>query len=254
MRANTVRDRLGDHQLVTTGWVASGNAYVAETLGHCGYDAVTVDLQHGMFGVDAAVACLQAISATPAVPLARVPSLEAAVIGKMLDAGAYGVICPAIDTAADATELVAACRYPPRGRRSFGPARGLLYGGADYAEQADDVVLAVGMIESTTALEHLDEILAVDGLDAVYVGPNDLAVSAGWSRLGDAEATGPLGDAIAHVAERAGQAGVAAGIFAPFAGHLAQFVRWGYRLIAPGNDIALMRAEAVRRLGILRDA
>jgi 4-hydroxy-2-oxoheptanedioate aldolase len=254
MRANAVRDRLADHQLVTTGWVASGNAYVAETLGHCGYDAVTVDLQHGMFGIDAAVACLQAISATPAVPLARVPSVEAALIGKVLDAGAYGVICPAIDSAADAAALVAACRYPPRGRRSFGPARGLLYGGADYPEGADDVVLAIGMIESTTALEHLDEILAVDGLDAVFVGPNDLAVSARWNRLRDAEATGPLGDAIAHVAARAGEAGMAAGIFAPFAGHLAQFVGWGYRLITPGNDIALMRAEAVRRLGILGDA
>jgi 4-hydroxy-2-oxoheptanedioate aldolase len=207
-----------------------------------------------MFGIESAVACLQAISATPAVPLARVPSLDPAVIGKVLDAGSFGIICPAIETAADAAALVAACRYPPRGGRSFGPARGLLYGGADYPEHADAVVSAIAMIESTRALEQLDAILTVDGLGGVYVGPNDLAVSGGWSRLTDAEATGPLRDAIAHVAERASDAGVPAGIFAPFAGHLTQFISLGYRLITPGNDVALMRAEAARRLALLAGA
>ena len=196
-----------------------------------------------MFGLDAAIACLQAVSATPAVPLARCRSKDLAEIGHLLDAGAYGVICPSIDTPDDAARFVAACRYPPRGRRSYGPARAVLYGGADYVAGADDTVLAIGMIESASALHHLDEILAVDGIDAVCVGPSDLAVSYGWEVPG----IGPLGSelaaALVHVVTRAGGAGVPAGIFAQSLDHAVQFRGMGLPSDQPGQR----RGPAARR-------
>jgi 4-hydroxy-2-oxoheptanedioate aldolase len=113
------------------------------------------------------------------VPLARPSRNDFAEIGKLLDAGAYGVILPMIDTAEDARRLVDAVRYPPRGRRSFGPARGLLYGGADYAERADDELLAFAMIETSQGLANLDAIAAVEGLDGLFIGPTDLSLALG---------------------------------------------------------------------------
>lgn len=252
MRPNPVRDLLAQGELVTNAWISNGNPYTAEVLGHCGFDSVTVDLQHGMFGVDSAIACLQAISSTPAVPLARCRSNDPADIGQLLDAGAYGVICPNVDTVDEAARFIAACRYPPIGRRSFGPSRGLLYGGSDYTTHADATVLTIAMIESTTAIDNLDEILAVDGLDAIYVGPNDLAVSAGWEMLGADPALPSLAGGLQHIIERAKHADIPAGIFAPTGEQAVQFAGWGYQLITPGNDIAMLRAESARRLALLR--
>ncbi len=252
MRPNPIRALLADGERVINAWVSNGNPYTAEVLGHCGYDAVTIDLQHGMFGIESAIACLQALSGTPSTPLVRCRSNDSADIGHLLDAGAYGIICPAIDSIDDAERFVAACRYPPVGRRSFGPARGLLYGGSDYPANADDVVLAIGMIESTTALERLDAILGVAGLDAVYVGPNDLAVSGGWDLLGEGPPGAPLEAALQHIVDRAGSAGVPAGIFAPTVEQAALFASWGYQMITPGNDVGLLRAESTRRLAVLR--
>lgn len=252
MRPNRVGDLLDDGTVALNAWCASGSAYLAEVLGHCGYDAVTIDLQHGMLGVESTIACLQAVSATPAVPFVRCRSNDAEDIGHLLDAGAYGVICPAVNDADAAARLVAACRYPPAGRRSFGPARGLLYGGADYVRGANKTVLAIAMIESPTAIANLDEILTVPGLDGVYVGPNDLAVSAGWPLLGEGTPGRELGDAIRHISRSARQRSVSAGIFAPTAEQAVIFASWGYRLITPGNDVGLLRAEATRRLGVVR--
>ena len=252
MRANRVRELLAADALVATGWLSSGDPYTAEVLSHSGFDAVTVDVQHGMFGVTEAVRCLQAVSTGPAVPLARCRSLDAGDIGHLLDAGAYGVICPSIDSAADARALVAACRYPPAGRRSFGPARGLLYGGPDYAAHADATVLAIAMIESAAALDHLDEILAVPGLDAIFVGPADPSIDSGFPTF-SAVTSAPLADAMGRIADAARTAGVPCGAFALTAEQGREFVDQGYRLIAAGNDMGLLRAEAARRLAVLRE-
>jgi 4-hydroxy-2-oxoheptanedioate aldolase len=253
VRPNRVREKLAAGELVVSAWVSSGDPYSAEVLAHSGFDAVTVDLQHGLFGVTEAVRCLQAISTSAAVPLVRCRSRDAADIGHLLDAGAYGVICPSIDSADDARAFVAACRYPPRGRRSFGPARGLLYGGADYPVHADDTVLAIGMIESAAALAHLDEILAVPGLDAVYVGPADLSIDCGFPPLTSATSA-ELAVALQRIAEAADAAGVPCGAFALTAEQGREFAGWGYRLITAGNDMAMLRAEAARRLAVLRAA
>lgn len=252
MRSNRLRERLSQDEPAVCGWLSSDSPYLAEVLSYSGYDAVTVDLQHGMFGLDAAVALLQAVSAGPAVPLARCPSADPAVIGKLLDAGAYGIVCPAVDSAEQAAAFVRACRYPPTGARSFGPARGLLYGGPDYVDHADATVLTWAMIESVAALENLDEILGTPGLDAVYVGPNDLALS-----LGERPGAGPPSPAVLaaleRVATRARAAGRWAGAFAADAALARQQVEMGYHLVTPGNDVGILRQAVADRIAAVRD-
>jgi len=151
MRANLVRSRLAAGESVVNAWLSIGSSYSAEGVGHSGVHSVTIDLQHGMFGFPEALHMLQAISATPAVPMVRVPALDPAQIMHLLDAGAYGVICPMISTPEEAAALVSACRYPPLGTRSFGPSRGLLYGGPDYVAKANETVMAIPMIETAEA-------------------------------------------------------------------------------------------------------
>jgi 4-hydroxy-2-oxoheptanedioate aldolase len=232
------------------GWLSVDSPYLAETLSYSGYDAVTVDLQHGMFGLDRAVSLLQAVSAGPAVPLARCPSPEPSTIGKLLDAGAYGIVCPSVDSAEQAAAFVRACRYPPTGARSFGPSRGLLYGGPDYVDQADDTVLTWAMIESAAALDALDAILATPGLDAVYVGPNDLALSLG-ERPGGA-LSAPVLAALELVATRARAAGRWAGAFAADAATARRQAEMGYHLVTPGNDVGILREAVAERVAAVR--
>ena len=121
MRRNEIKAAWAEGRGVVNGWLGMPCAYAAEVVGHAGFDAVTVDLQHGMIGFDQAIAMLQALSATPAQPFARVSTNDGPQIMRLLDAGAYGLICPMISTAEQARALVAACRYPPVGNRSFGP-------------------------------------------------------------------------------------------------------------------------------------
>lgn len=251
MRPNRVAAMIDDGETVVNAWLSSNSSYLAEVLSHAGFDAVTVDLQHGMMGIDGAIALLQGISVGPATPMARCSHLDQAEIAKLLDAGAYGVICPSIDTVEQCIAFVAACRYPPRGRRSFGPARGLLYGGPDYAGEADTTVQAWAMIESAAALDALEEIVAVAGLDGVYVGPNDLALS-----LGVTAGTDPLApevqEALATVVSVAHRAGVAAGAYCATAEQAATLTRIGYDLVTPGNDAVLIRESATRRIRTVR--
>ena len=159
-------------------WLAIPSTYSAEVMGHQGFDSVTVDLQHGMIGFDAAIPMLQALSST-AVPLARVSKNDPALVMRLLDAGAYGIICPMVSTPEQARDFVSACRYPPKGGRSFGPARGLLYGGADYFAHADREIVTLAMLETVEAVANADAILAVEGLDEICIGPNDLSLAYG---------------------------------------------------------------------------
>jgi len=212
MRRNAIKAKMLRGETTTNGWCAFGSPYSAELLGHAGFDSVTVDLQHGMFDFAQAVPMLQALSATPAVPVVRVPWNDTAVIMHLLDAGAYGVICPMINNRKEAERLVAACRYAPTGMRSYGPARGLLYGGPDYFDHANDEIVVFAMIETLEGINNLDEILATPGLDGVYVGPNDLALVLG-ARPGTDLTDQRCISAIAHILARAKAHNKFAGIF-----------------------------------------
>lgn len=238
MRQNLLRPMLSTGTPIVSGWLSIPSAYLAEGAGHAGYDCVAVDLQHGMIGFETAIHMLQALSATPAVPIVRAPSMEAEGIMHLLDAGAYGVICPMVSTAADARALVEACRYPPEGRRSFGPARGKLYGGPDYFDKANGEILVMPMIETAEALANIDDILAVAGIDLIYVGPNDLALDLGETPGAELR-PGKTADAIAHILSRAQAAGVPTGIFCSGAELAQRRIAEGFAMVTPGNDFAI---------------
>ncbi|GAA3388263.1 HpcH/HpaI aldolase family protein [Cryptosporangium minutisporangium] len=251
MRTSAVRALLASGKTVVNAWVSGDSPYLAETLSYAGFNAVTVDLQHGMFGLDGAIRLIQAVSAGPAEPFARCPSHDPAVIGKLLDAGAYGIVCPAIDSPVDAAAFVAACRYPPVGRRSFGPARATLYGGPGYVDGANATVMTWAMIESAEALDAVEEIAATPGLDGLYVGPNDLALALGV-RPGQVPAPAEVERAWERVVEAAHHAGIYAGSFCADGTVAAHLVSLGYDLVTPGNDAALLRAGAAAALTAAR--
>lgn len=239
MRKNTVKARLAAGESIVNGWLAIPSSFSAEVVGMAGFDSVTVDLQHGMIGFDAALPMLQALSATPAIPIARVPGNDGPQIMRLLDAGAYGIICPMISTPDDARRFVSACRYPPSGERSFGPARGLLYGGPDYFAHANDEILTIGMIETQAGLDNLDAILSVEGLDGVYIGPNDLSLA-----LGQAPSSEPTAqvvvDAIAYIRERVLAHKKIAGIFCSSGAAASMRLSQGFRMVTPGNEAGLL--------------
>ena len=251
MRESRLRAVLDAGQVAVNAWLSSDSRYAAEALSHAGYDCITVDLQHGMFGTDAAIALLQAISAGPAMPMARCAALDLPSIGKLLDAGAYAIICPSVDTAEQAAAFVAACRYPPVGRRSYGPSRGFLYGGADYVAEADRTVMTWAMVESAAALAVVEDIVATPGLDGVYVGPNDLALSLG-ATAGSTDFPDVVEAAIARVLDAAHAAGRYAGIFCADATTARRLALAGWDLVTPGNDIGNIKRAAARDVSIVR--
>ena len=251
MRPNAVRDLISAGRVVTSAWMSTSSTYIAEVLSYADYDAVTVDVQHGMYGLDTAVSLLQAVSAGPAMPMARCSHLDEAEIGKLLDGGAYGVICPSIDDAQTCRRFMAACRYPPAGVRSFGPSRGLLYGGPDYAEEANGVVMTWAMIESRAGVAELEDILGVPGLDGVYLGPNDLALSMG--QMATPAMSPEVKATMLHVKDVAHAHGKAVGAYCTTAAAAVELAGEGFDLIAPGSDVVLLKEAASRRVGEVRD-
>ena len=180
MRPNRLREIWQEGGAAVNGWLQLPHGFAAEVMAAQGWDSLTVDMQHGPVGYDVALTMLQALSASDVTPLARVPWNEPGIIMKMLDAGCYGIICPMVNSAEEARRFVGACRYPPKGYRSFGPTRVSFYAGSDYAQHANDTVIALAMIETAQAIENLDAILDTPGLDGVYIGPADLSQSLGY--------------------------------------------------------------------------
>jgi len=251
MRENRLRTLWKSGGAAVNGWLAIPNGFSAETMAHQGWDALTIDLQHGVVDYQAMVGMLQAISTTPTVPVVRVPWLEPGILMKTLDAGAYGVICPMVNTREDAQKLVAWTHYAPRGTRSFGPVRALLYGGADYPQHANDTIVTFAMIETAQALDNLDAILSVEGLDAVYIGPSDLSLSLGCKPAFD-EVEPKAQQAIDHILERARAHGLVAGIHnGTPAAALARIAK-GFQFVTVSSDARLMAAGAQQVLSSMR--
>jgi 4-hydroxy-2-oxoheptanedioate aldolase len=251
MRPNRLREIWNEGRAAVNGWLAVGNSFSAEVMAHQGWDTLTIDLQHGVVDYSAMVGMLQAISTTPTVPLVRVPWLEPGILMKALDAGAYGLICPMVNSADDAARLVAYTTYAPRGTRSFGPVRALLYGGADYPQQADATVLRFAMIETAQALDRLDAILGVEGLDAIYIGPSDLSLALGCAPTFD-EVEPPVAQAIEHILARAKAHGVRAAIHNGTPAYARARIARGFDLVTVSSDARLMAAGAQQVLAAMR--
>jgi 4-hydroxy-2-oxoheptanedioate aldolase len=252
MRENRIRSIWKAGGAVLNGWCAIPSAFSAETMAHQGWDSLTLDMQHGVIDYQVAVDMLTAISTTSTVPVVRVPWLDPGIIMKMLDAGAYAVICPMVNSRADAEKLVSAMRYPPRGQRSFGPIRAQLYAGSDYARHANDTVVCFAMIETRQALDALDDILSVDGLDAIYIGPSDLSLALGCTPKFDQDEK-PVVEAIDHILARAKAHGVVAGLHNGTPEYALKMIEKGFQFVTVGSDARFMAAGAQQVITTLRN-
>ena len=230
MRENRLRTLWQNDQAAVNGWLAIPNSFSAETMAHQGWDTLTIDLQHGVVDYQAMVTMLQAISTTATVPIVRVPWLEPGILMKTLDAGAYGVICPMVNTREDAQKLV-----------------------ADYPSQADKTIVRFAMIETAQALDNLDAIMSVEGLDAIYIGPSDLSLALGCKPLFD-DVDPPVAQAIAHILERATAHGLKAGIHNGVPEVALARVAMGFRFVTVSSDARLMAAGSQQVLAKMRAA
>jgi 4-hydroxy-2-oxoheptanedioate aldolase len=232
-------------------WLSLANSYTAEALSRLGFDWVCVDLQHGLLDYSDLTVLLPAISTSDAVPLVRVPWNEPYEIMKALDAGAYGVIVPMVNNRAEALQAVAACRYPPAGMRSFGPVRAALYGGRGYAAEANGQIACIAMIETQEGLEHLDEIVTTPGLDAVYIGPSDLALALGLPAVGDTDEPRHAA-AVSRIADACRRAGIAVGIHTSSLVYAQRYLAAGFNLVTLGSDAGFMLRAASGDLAAVR--
>jgi 4-hydroxy-2-oxoheptanedioate aldolase len=251
MRPNRLRQLWAEDKPALNGWLAIPNSFSAEVMAHQGWDSLTIDMQHGVIDYAALVPMLQAISTTNTMPIVRVPWLEPGVLMKALDAGAYAVICPMVNTREDAQKLVHYTSYAPQGTRSFGPIRATLYGGADYPQHANGTIVRFAMIETAQALDNLDSILSVEGLDAIYIGPSDLSLSLGCKPVFD-DVDPKAQQAIEHIMARAKAHGVVAGIHNGRADVARARVELGFRFVTLGSDARLLAAGSQELLGAMR--
>lgn len=248
MHRNRLREIWEGGKPVLNGWLSIANPFTAEIMAAQGYDSITVDIQHGAIDYQSGLAMFQAMLASGVAPIARVPWLDPAAVMKVLDAGAYGVICPMVNTREDAERLASYMRYPPHGVRSFGPTRATFSTGGSYWPAANDEVLCFAMIETAEAMKNLDAIVSTPGIDAVYIGPADLT-------LGLFEGKYPPGfdreepemvEAIQQVLAAAHGAGIKAALHCGTPAYAAKAVGWGFDMVTVGSDARMLATAANR--------
>ncbi len=240
-----------DQQATLGAWLSTGSSASAETAARVGFDYVCADNQHGAIDYQATVGMVQAILLGGSRPIARVPWNEPGIIGKMLDAGAQGVVVPMVNTIAEAEAVVRACRYPPLGERSFGPVLAGIRTN-DYAVGANASVAVIPMIETVQALNNIDGILAVPGIDAIYVGPADLSLSLGLAPGNNDDRT-EFTEALLTITAACRRAGVVPGIHA--SGALAERrLQQGFQMITISADMLAMRTRMGDELAQARGA
>lgn len=241
---NALKEKLEANQCCINGWVMFPSMISGEMMARGGWDSLTIDLQHGVQDYLSAVQCMQAIAAYPVTPVVRVPWNEPGIIGKVLDAGAWGVICPMINTASEAKALVDACLYPPMGRRSNGPIRAAVYGvPGEYQEKANDEILVLPMIETREGVVNIDEILAVPGVSGIYVGPGDLGLAYGLPPKLDREEPEIL-DIYTHLLQQTRGLGLVAGIQNANPAYAARMAALGFNFITVGSDAGMLANAA----------
>ncbi len=244
MRENKLKRLWEQGRPALGGWLTIPSSFSAEVFAHAGFDWVCVDMQHGLIDYGDAVHMLQAISTTQTTPVVRVPWNEPGIIMKALDAGAYVVIVPMVNSRAQAEAAVSACRYAPRGVRSYGPVRAVYYSGREYFAHADQEVCCAVMIETKEALANLDAILSVPGVDAAYIGPADLSVSLGLSPASDHDDP-VFTDAIERVLEACRRHRVVPGAHAGNVTTARKRIEQGFLFVEMCDDAgALARAAA----------
>ncbi len=246
--------RLAENGRALCAWVTMNDPAVAETLAREAFDAVALDMQHGAIDFASAMRSILSVALAGKPTIARVPIGEFALAGQLLDAGACGILAPMINSGDDARRLVDFVKFPPLGQRSWGPRAALPLSGLDapaYLKAANAMTHAIAMIETRAALDALDDILSVEGLDGVYVGPSDLSIA-----LTDGASLEPRGAAVMsearRVVERAKAHGKYAAMFCFDGADARAMQALGFQLCTISSDQTLLRAMARRELAEAR--
>ncbi len=252
MRENKLKTMWAEDKGALNCWLNMDSSLAAEAMMAADWDSYTIDMQHSLVDWHSALTMLQTLSQGDKPLLMRVPWLDPAWIMRALDAGAYGIVCPMINTRDDCEAFVGACRYAPVGYRSWGPVRGLSYGGPDYFHKANETILTLAMIETREALENVDAIMSTPGLDGIYVGPNDLAISLGYEPQympKDAE----VAEAFDTILDAAKRHNVVAGIHCGSGEMAGEMTKKGFRFCTILGATRLMVMGANDALGAARN-
>ncbi len=247
--------RLHAGETVFSGWCSLPYPLVAETVGREGFSAVTIEAQHGLWDLNAILTGIAAVRQGGAAPLVRVPVGDFAMVSRVLDFGAEGIIAPMINTAADARALAAAAKYPPVGERSWGPHRATTLAGLTdqsiYLREANEHVIALAMIETRAALDNLDAILDTPGIDGLFVGPSDLSIALSGGKTLD-----PLSKEVERELDRivaaAQKAGKIPGAYCHSAERAVALAKRGVRFLAVMSDLAFIRAGVAAAMKVLK--
>jgi 4-hydroxy-2-oxoheptanedioate aldolase len=248
--------RLRAGETVYGAWCMLGTPVVAETIAREGFAAVVLDAQHGLWDTNSLISAVNALSHAESAPAVRVPLNDFALVSRALDFGAEAIIAPMINSAADARRFAAAAKYPPLGERSWGPLRAMALQSprtapVDYMLEANDGTLTFAMIETATALDCVDAIAATPGIDALFVGPYDLATALSGGSAQDIHAP-QVEQAIDRICVAAKETGKIPGIYCRDTESAKAMAKRGYHFIVAGNDQTTLRAATVEQLKVLK--
>ena len=253
MRPNTTLQAWREGRQTLGSWISLANTQVAELMAHFDFDWLCVDMQHGLVDFSDVCSMLPAISTTSTTPFVRVPWNEPHIIMKALDAGAYGVIVPMINNADDAARAVAACKYPPLGMRSYGPARAVLYGGPDYGQRANEEIAVVLMIETDEGLANVDEIAATEGVDCLFIGPADLSLALGME-AGKGWGQPAFEAAVNSIAAACERHGIAVGAYTHSPALAVEYLQRGFHMVDMMGDSRFIAAGIGDALDVVKQA
>lgn len=247
----TPKQRCAAGDTLLGAWSMIGSSLVSEIVSNSGFDWVAFDMQHGCMDYSVVVDMIRAADLASVPSVVRVPWNDPAVIGQVLDAGALGIVAPMIESADDVRALINACYYPPLGQRSFGPVRVGQRDGMDYGIDANDRVMVLPMIETANALNCVEEIVAMPGVDGVFVGPFDLSIALGLAP-GDNDGDQLFDAAIQRVLAAATQAGKFAAVLsnvdvAPLR------VKQGFRLVSVSSDFSTLATASAQCLAAVKN-
>ncbi len=247
-------ERLRNGAPVLSAWCGLPEPSIPGLLAREAFDAVVIDAQHGAVDFAAALQAIPLIAAAGKPPLVRIPVGDFAAASRFLDAGVSGVIAPMINTIEDARRFASFTKYPPVGERSWGPHGALSLSGLhadDYFRKANDLTVSFAMVETRESLDIIDDILAVPGIDGIFIGPSDLSIAlSGGRELNPASAE--VEEALDYALSRVRAASKVAGIYAASGGRAGELARRGFHMVSIASDTALLRAGAQAALGAAR--
>jgi 2-keto-3-deoxy-L-rhamnonate aldolase RhmA len=239
MREHKLRAMLKAGEATVGSWVSVAHPTIAEVMAQAGFDWLAIDMEHGIIGIESVLTLVQAINTTSVAPLVRVPWNEPVIIKQVLETAPAGLILPQVNTAEEAEAGVRASKYPVDGIRGIGCQRGAGFGAwfDDYLHAANDQLVVIVQIEHVRAVENLRKIVSVKGVDAVFVGANDLSASMGL--LGQPKHP-DVQKAIQEVLSAARHAGIAAGLVASDPEDVNKRLAEGFQVVAIGHDVGLL--------------